>query len=425
LKGYGVEHSYLFVIRQIQNAFSLIDLATGDVRLLTVDQTLVVTALDLFNKKRVLYFFEPLNDRSILPLPVILSSLTTLSPYEERIHEYEKNRLTRLMFPCWDFEHLLTILNMGQNAQLDFQLTDRYNRFGGIIRHVLSSDISTFVSKQRDRIRDADLTVLRATTTGIDSDPKASGKNVSGYLLSYCNIPTTGPDRFEKWQLDFTSNFVRDEIRKRLNDYSIDDHIRIVADCLSNNQEDRGGLHLQETISYLLGKGSVVSWQYAEAMGGNFQWSSFQTRARTVSKLYAISEQLGASDKVLVSTNPNFPLADIIFSAPPPFAVIDSFQVSWQASHPFTVRALYMLRDIYLGIADTVQLRVFFVVPNKEDTYAARLKQQFLKGNIQKDLDYTKNIKISSSRLQLMWRNTSIFVLKPSNSWIETLRPYR
>jgi hypothetical protein len=314
---------------------------------------------------------------------------------------------------------------MGQNAQLDFQLTDRYNRFGGIIRHVLSSDISTFVSKQRDRIRDADLTVLRATTTGIDSDPKASGKNVSGYLLSYCNIPTTGPDRFEKWQLDFTSNFVRDEIRKRLNDYSIDDHIRIVADCLSNNQEDRGGLHLQETISYLLGKGSVVSWQYAEAVGGNFQWSSFQTRARTVSKLYAISEQLGASDKVLVSTNTNFPLADIIFSAPPPFAVIDSFQVSWQASHPFTVRALYMLRDIYLGIADTVQLRVFFVVPNKEDTYAARLKQQFLKGNIQKDLDYTKNIKISSSRLQLMWRNTSIFVLKPSNSWIETLRPYR
>mmetsp|Transcript_722 Transcript_722/g.1430 ORF Transcript_722/g.1430 Transcript_722/m.1430 type:complete len:573 (-) Transcript_722:187-1905(-) len=422
LKGFQVDHNYLFVIRQVRHEIYLIDFATGDVRELIVHRA-PVDVLDLFNEKHVLYFFEPLDDRSILPLPVSLSSLTTLSPYEERIHEYEKNRLTRLIFPCWDYEHLLTIFKMDQKAR-DVDLTERYSRFGGIILHVLSSDLSAFDSNQRSRISEADLTILRATTTGIDSDPKAPGKNVSGYLLCYCNIPTTGPDRFEKWQLDFTSNFVRDEIRKRLSDYRIEEHINIVADCLSNKQEDRGGLHLQETIASLLGKGSVVSWKFAEAVDGGVRWSSFQTRSRELIKRYGIRELLGASDKVLVSTNPNFPLADIVFSAPPPAAVIDSFQVSWRDSHPFTVRALYMLRHIHLGIADTVQLRVFFVVPNKEDTYAARPKQRFLNGNIQKDLDYSNNVKIPSSRLQLMWQNTKIFVLKPNISWIDTLLPY-
>jgi hypothetical protein len=115
------------------------------------------------------------------------------------------------------------------------------------------------MKKSRARIKGLDPTVLRATTTGIDSDPKASGKNVSGYLLSYCNIATAGPDRFKDKALDFTSDFVRDRIRERIKDYSIQEHLEIVVDHLNGERRDCGGLHLQEAVSFLLAKGKSVA----------------------------------------------------------------------------------------------------------------------------------------------------------------------
>ena len=127
----------------------------------------------------------------------------------------------------------------------------------------------------------------------------------------------------------FTSDFVCEEICKRLAGFSIRDHIRIVVDHLKNQQEDRGGLHLQKTVSMLLSKGRKVKWQFRVVNdgGGNIgaRWSTYQTCAREVIKHYTISEQLAATDKVLVSTNPNFPLVGIVFSAPAPLAVINLF----------------------------------------------------------------------------------------------------
>jgi hypothetical protein len=428
--GYGVEHGYLFVIRQVERSLFLIDLSDAQVRPIDVEMKWASHTLNLFNHKRVLYFFEPLSNRSILPLPLHLSSLTTLSPFEERTHEYEKNRLTQLIFPCWTLDHLSVAAKNDPDIPLELEeVADRFSRFGGIIRHVFAPNTQKYEENQRDRINGADLTILRATTTGIDSDPKAPGNNVSGYLLSYCNIATAGPDRFRHAVLDFTSDFVRGRIRERMKDYSIEEHIEIVVDHLNGEQTDRGGLHLQEAVSFLLAKGSKVAWQFKRVTDGGGGhgggWSSFQTRVREVVKCYTISEHLGATDKVLVSTNPNFPLADIVFSHPPPTALLLSFRVTWQLSHPFTLRALYMLREIYLKIQDSVRIQVLFVTPGQEDTYAASSKQRFLKGNVDVDLEYTKNIRIKSTRLQEMWRNTEMGVLKPESSWISTLRPYR
>jgi hypothetical protein len=81
-----------------------------------------------------------------------------------------------------------------------------------------------------------------------------------------------------------------------------------------------------------------------------------------------------------------------------------------------------MLREIYLKIQDSVRIQVLFVTPGQEDTYAASSKQRFLKGNVDVDLEYTKNIRIRSTRLQEIWRNTEMCVLKPESSWVSTLR---
>ena len=366
----------------------------------------------------------------MLPEPVQLSSLTTLSPFEERIHEFKKNRFTKFFFPGWSLEHFLVAANADPNIRLGVEeVAKRFFRLGGIIRHVFALTTEEYEEEQKRRIHNADLTILHATTTGIDSDPKAPGNNVSGYLLSYCNIDTIGPNRFKGADLDFTSDYVRGQIRERMRDYSIQERIQLVVDHLDGKQTDRGGLHLQETVSYLLSKGSSVAWKFKHVPDGasirDGQWFSLSTQKRELVKSYTISEQLGARSKVLVSTNPNFPLADIVFSHPPPAAMIQLFQVTWAASHPFTVRALYTLRENYLKIQDTVRIQVFFVAPGKEDSYVAYSKQSFLKGSVYKDLQYTEHNTISSARLQQMWQNTEICVLKPALPWIDTLRPYR
>ena len=220
LLGYGTEHEYLFVIRQVQREHFLIDLANAEVWLLDLKQNREGSALNLFNRKRVLYFFEPLNDRMILPLDVHLTSLTTLSPFEERIHEYAKTRFISFFFPCWTFDHLSAAAKNDTNIPLGLEdVADRFSRFGGIIRHVLDLDTAEYENTQRKRINGADLTILRALSTDIDSDPKAPGGNVSGYLLCYCNIATTGPDRFKHADLDFTSEYVEGRIRERMKDY--------------------------------------------------------------------------------------------------------------------------------------------------------------------------------------------------------------
>jgi hypothetical protein len=66
-----------------------------------------------------------------------------------------------------------------------------------------------------------------------------------------------------------------------MKDYSIEEHIEIVVDHLNGEQTDRGGLHLQEAVSFLLAKGSKVGVAIQEGHGWWWWWwSSLQTRVR-------------------------------------------------------------------------------------------------------------------------------------------------
>jgi hypothetical protein len=104
---------------------------------------------------------------------------------------------------------------------------------------------------------------------------------------------------------------------------------------------------------------------------------------------------------------------------------IDVFQITWQQTHPFTLRALYMLRVLHLKIADNVPLRVFYVAPGLENQYALRGRSDFLVGDLQQPLKYSSAKTIPASRLQSMYQNTSIFILKPKEQWQQTLLAFR
>ena len=426
---YGTGHDFLYVIRQAGSAYDLIDLATGDVRPLEIASGRQTSVLNTMNV-RVLYFFEPLTDTSLYPSATLIPSLSTLSPHEDRISEYKKTRCTIFIFPCLSLSELLVIAWKDPMIQLtEEQVELNFTRFGGIVRHVLAQDTSRFLEDQKNRIETADPTILRARSVNIDYKP--TGGNVSGFLLSFCNIPLEGPNQFKYAELDFTSMYVEQAIRAKLSDYSLQDHVNIVLDHIGGKQVDRSGLHLQESVGMMLSKGSQLVWKMtmvgdtAPVNAAALQWSTFRTQKREVVKLYTIVEQLRAAAKLLISTNPNFPLGDIVFSQKTINATIDVVQITWQQTHPFTLRALYMLRVLYLKIADNVPLRVFFVAPNLENQYALRARSDFLVGDLQQPLLYSSAETVPASRLQLMYQNTSVFILKPEGQWHQTLLDFR
>eukprot|EP00978_Attheya_sp_CCMP212_P011565 scaffold28590_cov57-Attheya_sp.AAC.2 len=80
-----------------------------------------------------------------------------------------------------------------------------------------------------------------------------------------------------------------------------------------------------------------------------------------------------------------------------------------------------MLRVRYLEIADNIPIRVFYVAPYLENQYAMRARSDFLLGDVQQPLRYSSVETIPAYRLQLMYQNTSIFILKPEGGWRQPL----
>lgn len=134
---------------------------------------------------------------------------------------------------------------------------------------------------------------------------------MSGFLLSFCNIPLVGPNRFRQLELDFTSMYVEQGIRAELSDYSLQEHIKIVTERMDGKQMDRSGLHLQESVGMLLSEGNKIVWKTnqvgdsAPVDAKALHWYTFRSQKREVVKLYSVLEQLRANAKLLSSTNPN------------------------------------------------------------------------------------------------------------------------
>jgi hypothetical protein len=110
----------------------------------------------------VLYLFEPLAKKNMLPAATLIRSLATLSPYEDRVSEYKKTRCTELVFPCLGLSELLVVALVDPAIQLSVEKEDQsFVQFGGIVRHVLGLDTSSFLTEQKRRIASADPQVLR------------------------------------------------------------------------------------------------------------------------------------------------------------------------------------------------------------------------------------------------------------------------
>jgi hypothetical protein len=432
------EPKYDLVIRQVDTRFYLIDLQDIEVYIWDTSKNHVKTLCEML--QRTIYFFEPGDNQELPPLGVVVPSLSTLSPAEKRIHEYSKNFMSTLYFWPWTIGEMWTVICDAQLSISVDVLMDRYHHFGGILRNVLGEDPRA-KDKLEERLQSIPVDIL--TSLALNIDRKEVGSNVSGYLLCYDNRLVEGDGRFSTKNLEFTSPCVEEAVANQLRTKSMNAKMEIVLQRLNRRTLDLSGKMLEAVAMNLLSRGSEFSWSSTEVVandayhprkrpknrvpGGENKRSSlmagdgghkFLTTKREVRFADNIRPLLSQVNLIVAPHSTLFPVVDFVFSRPDSDQPMIAFQCTWRKRHPFTVRALYDLRNHHLEIGMDQTLDIYIVAPAKEDMYAKRKKADFLIGSLDIELSFSKNIKpVSPKDLQRMWENTRIHVLYPNDSW--------
>jgi hypothetical protein len=360
-----------------------------------------------------LFFFEPAEEKVRSPVDHPIPSLCTLSPNHNQTHEYLKSEdAARLYFPVWSESEYMAV---GRNENIDNDtMTERYYMYGGILRHlfldgsVLLEELSTRLKESEDLKR-----ILLAEVTDVDAQ-KGRG-TVSGCLVCYTDVPFDGDKPFKSKKLALTSLYVREKIRETIKLVSEFELASKVLQVLKGRRTDElGGSSLESTVASMIAGGSrKIKWEAREVETG--EWIHYKLAPTTVKRV----REMEISNKgraLLVSSNRNFPVVDIVDSQPDIEGVVIAYQVTWQENHPFNMGALHDLRR-ELKINPNSMLKICFVVPQHADQYASRSKNSYCK-------DF-QNLNRSVNNNNEVWTNTSIYVLRPKDDrWIQAVETF-
>jgi hypothetical protein len=417
---------YSFVVRQVGDKFYVYDLEKGNVFYwLFKDDHVFTTAIE--GLSGALYFFEPDDKNTMSPMALKHTpSLSTLSQCLDRIKEYKKRFYCELYFPAWTLGECVTV--GAKCDRTEDTIRTRYQKFGGVLRHVLAKDVARAETDLDDRLTSADINQLHAKNSNIDRDAgisKYANNSVSGFLLCYSDIPEVSSGdkrRFRERSQDFTSEHVSEEIRKKVRMIPITDKAKLVLQHLDHDKVDRSGTSLEGVTAELLSLGSKVTWLQSPPLSDSstveVNWNPHSTRIRSIERVgNDIYSHLVTTDKILAPTNVSFPVSDLVLSCSNADGDISTYQTTWKETRPFSLEALYKLRVVLLRIGHDRKLVINFVVPHKEETYAKRGKLSYLVGNPKADLKVSKNCTIARTDVVLMWENTEIRVVKPQLSW--------
>lgn len=167
------ERKYDIIIRHVKSNIFVIDLAGNAAGSRVYDWKVDIPYLENISEslKRTLYFFEPGGDSSLSPLEMLMPCLSTLSPFETRIHEYAKRLCSFAYFWPWSFSEMWTLI-CDSKHEIDFdEFRKRYVKFGGILRHVLGEDPRADDLLEA-RLMEVDFNVLSSLPLNIDNQPK-------------------------------------------------------------------------------------------------------------------------------------------------------------------------------------------------------------------------------------------------------------
>jgi hypothetical protein len=164
------------------------------------------------------YWYEPMNSL-VEPSQVFLPTFTTVLPNERRYKEFVKNGGIKVYMPAYTERQLLAIgQHMRQLQDFPKELEETYSdegivkgfaEFGGIIRHVLPSSLSSLkesTKKKNNAIGTTDWKLL------LSKSPDIEYPDISHHVMMYV-IPTIGPLAFECESLDFVNYDVKKQMK--------------------------------------------------------------------------------------------------------------------------------------------------------------------------------------------------------------------
>ena len=218
-------NGYKYIIRQVGTSIYVIDLeeTIGYVWDFAFDASIILNEV-----QHAVYLYEPAQEREQPPMDLFIPSLATLSPYNKRIAEYKKAyNHTKLYFWPWTLSAMAAVANDSQLQLTNIDLLERYEKFGGIIRHVLARDITEPSSELSAKLDNVSASVLRKVALNIDLDWDES----DGYILCY-NNKQEDEFRFTKKVLEFTSPYVRSKVQPII-DTEHKGKVKIVLDLLN------------------------------------------------------------------------------------------------------------------------------------------------------------------------------------------------
>ena len=398
-----------FVVRHVGTQIYLIDLVYAKCY-----QWKGVSNQLLDQLRETLYMYEPAEQIDQSPLFLDLPSLSTLSPYTPRIKEYKKmDEYRALYFWPWSMSEMFAVAQ-DCNMKIDIEeILRRRFLFGGIVRHVLSSDQQKNRGELTDRLAtEVKLETLQSMALNIDR--VSQGYNVSGYIVCYNDMEDL--NRFDERILEYTSAYVESEVEKLLDAKEPTEQALVVLARLNNEFTDLSGKNLEGTVAYLFSQGSHYKWQ-AKKVNSEESWSDFEApkKQRDLRKRRNIHEELAHKSLILVPQETTFPGVDVVFSQGDDKTRITAVQFTWQVTHPFTARALYELHRVRLKLKPGATLKVYICSPGNEDIYVTKTRDDFLKGRLDTALQYSKQIKVKPRDLRIMWDNTEIHVLRPKD----------
>lgn len=413
---------FRFAVRQVGKDFFLIDLVSCSGFVLNGRELHIRTLLN--NLGKTLYMYEPASEFRQPPLTTTAPSLSTLSPRPDRISEYKKQGPYFLYLPCWGFNELRVI---SERERMDGSvLEDNYSLFGGIARHTLEHDSKIRAVNKGElekRCKSVSAAMLRSISADIDDNPNAENRNnISGYVVSYTDIPQVGENCFMNKNLTMTSEFARKMVLDKMSLQSSTDYLLQLAKHLKNESKDITGKDLEVSVVHLLAAGPrKVPWYY-QAVGGKGAWlpgTKLHNTKRVINREVDFD-----SSKINYPKERMFGLIDC-------FTEIDrqywAFQTTWQYEHAFRLVTLLEFRK-KLGLHVNDPLNVAFLNPVHGETYWKRDKDSYLaKGErlTQPIMNSKSETILGQTDVARMWANTHIFVAFPQdNNWEGAIRKW-
>jgi hypothetical protein len=228
----------------------------------------------MFNPETTEYWFEPGNTKNIEPewpgceMPI----LATVSPNKDRYKEFKKNGATTIYMPIFTLEELQLI---GQHMLVHGNIPDKlipyyshafiqdqYEEYGGIIRHVLISNLSGMLEIKEEK-RDA----LQACSVSAIYSSSQLSSTVSHYIAKY----EVSRNNFINHSLSFVNDRIVEKLNKKFALLEFKDLVEILLDYQDASSSEQDNLNIgkvfERMILYRLKRG--FEWTVQEVSVGS------------------------------------------------------------------------------------------------------------------------------------------------------------